>query len=143
MIFTTLNNNTTVLEMDYCQNNPLLKLPVTSQFYLRLLWLMLFKIYVHNSKLSYMFYFLEGELKKSANTIFSFLHYVLKELINNETRKIIIFSDVFGGLNRNYIVLNFLLFISVFHEIRIIQVFLFAGTHIVFVIEILYYFLKN
>jgi hypothetical protein len=74
-----------------------------------------------------MFYFLEGEFKKGANTICSFLHYILKELINNETRQIIIFSDAFGGQNRNYIVLNFLLFISVFYKIKIIQVFPFRG----------------
>lgn len=109
--------------MDYSQNKPLPKLPVNSQFYRRLLWFMLFNIHIHNSKKSYMFYFLEGEFKKGANSVCSFLYFVFKEVINSKTNQIIIFSDACGGQNRNYILVNFLLFCSIYYKIKIIQIF--------------------
>lgn len=62
-------------EFDYAQNLPLPKIPVSDQFYKRKLWLYLFNIHIFSSN-SFMFSFLEGSVKKGANTVCSFLHYV-------------------------------------------------------------------
>lgn len=51
------NNETLILEFDYAQNLPLPKLSVTKQFYLRLLWMYLFNVHVHNDGSSFVYTF--------------------------------------------------------------------------------------
>jgi hypothetical protein len=107
-----------ILEIDYCQNKPLPKLPVSALFYSRLLWLMIFNVHIHNFEKSFMYYFLEGEYKRGANSVCSFVYSVLKNITIN-AKKIVIFSDSADGQNRNYIVLRFLLCISVKFNVKI------------------------
>jgi hypothetical protein len=52
---TAISSDTLILEIDYCQNKPLPKLPLNKQFYLRLLWFILFNVYFNNSKKSFIF----------------------------------------------------------------------------------------
>ncbi|KAJ8678304.1 hypothetical protein QAD02_014091 [Eretmocerus hayati] len=61
-------NDVLFLEFDFGQNLPIPKLPVTEQFYLRLLWLHIFNVNVLNKnvKRSYMYLFMEGKVKKVA-----------------------------------------------------------------------------
>jgi hypothetical protein len=70
-----------------------------------------------------MYYFLEGEFKKGSNSVCSFIHDVLKQLMNPQIKNIIIFSDSAGGQNRNYTVLKFLTYVSDFYKVKITHVY--------------------
>lgn len=116
--------NALCCEFDYAQNLPLPKIPVSDQFYRRLLWLYLFNVHIHNSDKSYMYPYLEGIAKKGANTVCSFLHHSIQRefdpLVNS---KIILFSDAASGQNRNYTVLTFLTMLSIELNVEIWHVF--------------------
>lgn len=103
--------DTLVLEFDYAQNLPLPKLPVSEQFYKRLLWFYIFNVHVHNNGKSYFFHFMEGSASKGSNSVCSFIDVALtSELAKNPLiTKIILFSDACSGQNRNYSVLKYLL----------------------------------
>ena len=63
------------LEFDFGQNLPLPKIPVSDQFYRRLIWLHVFNVHTFgNNKNSYMYFFLEGKYKKGANTVCNLLY---------------------------------------------------------------------
>lgn len=100
-------------EFDFAQNLPLAKLPVSSQFYKRLLWLFLFNVHIHNTNESYMFPMLEGISKKGANTVCSFIHHaIIKEFDNSKYDSVTLFSDGCPGQNKNYTVFYFLILLS-------------------------------
>lgn len=91
-------------EFDFGQNLPLPKLPVSAQFYLRLVWLHIFNVHIHKTDRSYMFPFMEGYLNKGGNTVCNLVLYtILEELKLKCYNKIVLFSDACGGQNRNYI----------------------------------------
>lgn len=106
--------NVLCLEFDFAQNLCLPKIPVSDQFYKRLLWLHVFNVNVlGKSKRSYMFFFLEGELKKGANTVCNMLYDAIKREYNITCYdKIYLFSDSCGGQNKNYLLLSFLSLLS-------------------------------
>lgn len=111
-------------EFDYAQNLPLPKIPVSEQFYKRLLWLYLFNVHVFNCSNSYMFPFLEGSAKKGANTVCSFVDSTIeREYDKNIHKKIVLFSDAASGQNRNYTVFAFSSALSVKHNVEIWHVF--------------------
>lgn len=119
-----LRKNELILEFDYAQNLPLPKIPVTEQFYRRLLWLHLFNIHVHNTERSYMFPMLEGFSKKGANTVSNCLFYVIKEECKIScVNKLVLLSDACGGQNRNYTVFSFFSLLSEELQIEIEHVF--------------------
>lgn len=98
------------LEFDFAQNLPLPKIPVTDQFYKRLLWLYLFNVHSFDTDRSYMFYYPEGSVKKGGNTVCNCLFYAIEQELNLDYySKIYLFSDACGGQNRNY---NDLIFLS-------------------------------
>lgn len=116
--------NVLACEFDYAQNLPLPKIPVSEQFYKRKLWLYLFNVHVFSSNNSYMFPFLEGTAKKGANTVCSFLKYVVEREFNESNcSKIVLFSDAASGQNRNYTVLSFLLILSAYLNVKIEHIF--------------------
>lgn len=95
------------LEFDFGQNLALPNLPVSAQFYLRLIWLHVFNVHVHSSKreisTSYMFFFMEGFYKKGGNTVFNFiLHVIVEEFKKKYYDRIFLFLDSCGGQNKNY-----------------------------------------
>ena len=124
MIF---NDSTLVLEVDYSQNKPLPKLPVNACFYLRLLWFFICNIHVHNSDKSYMFYFVEGEHKKGANSVCSFINTVLKELITDKIKNLVIFSDGSPAQNKNHTIVKYLNWISIKYKLKIIHLYAVKG----------------
>lgn len=66
--------NCLCIEFDFGQNLPLPKLPVSEQFSRRLWWLHILNVHVFGEHgRSYMYTFLEGQLKKGANTVCNFL----------------------------------------------------------------------
>ena len=111
----TSEKNVLCLEFDFGQNLPLPKIPVSDQFYKRLMWLHIFNVHVLGAdhKRSYMYLFMEGNLKKGSNTVCNFLFdSIQKELKLNYYNKIYLLSDGCGGQNKNYLVLSFLSLLS-------------------------------
>ena len=106
--------NVLILEFDFGQNLALPKIPVSAQFYKTLLWLHILNVNVlGSSKRSYMYFFLEGELKKGGNTVCNMLYDAIKrEYGHDHYDKIYLFSDSCGGQNKNYLVLSFLSLLS-------------------------------
>ena len=106
--------NVLILEFDFGKNLGLPKIPVSDQFYKRLIWLHIFNVNVlGNSKRSYMYFFLEGELKKGGNTVCNMLYDAIKrEYGLDHYEKIYLFSDSCGGQNKNYLILSFLSLLS-------------------------------
>lgn len=96
------------LEFDFAQNLPLPKIPVSDQFFRRLMWMYVFNVHVHNNNNSYMFLIPEGLYKKGANTVCNFVYHVIKNELDPEKYvKVNLFSDACGGQNRNFMVVRF------------------------------------
>jgi hypothetical protein len=70
-----------------------------------------------------MYYFIEGQFPKGPNSVTSFLHDIFKKVINNNVKKIILMSDSCGGQNKNYIVMKFLILISMLFKVKIMHLF--------------------
>ena len=102
--------NVLCLEFDFGQNLALLTIPATAQFYRRLIWLHIFNVHVLGEhKRSYMYFVMEGNLKKGANTMCNFLfNAIQREFKVNYYDKIYLFSDSCGGQNKNYLFVSFL-----------------------------------
>ena len=81
-----VNKDALVLEFDYAQNLPLPRIPVNYQFYKRLLWYFIFNVHLFERNKFYMFTFIEGEAKKGANSVCSFLWRALSENVVPETK---------------------------------------------------------
>lgn len=111
-------------EFDFGQNLPLPKIPVNSQFFLRLLWLYIFNVHIHGTERSYMIHFMEGSLKKGANTVCNLVYHVIKKEIElNYYDKIFLYSDAAGGQNRNYLSMQFFSIVSVVLQLEIQHLF--------------------
>ena len=111
-----------VLEFDYAQNLPLPKLPVNEQFYKRLLWLHIFNVHVHGVNKSYMYHFVEGESKKGANSVCSFVRdVIMKE--KQTFRDVFLLSDGCTGQNRNWVVVSVLSALAKDEKMNITHVF--------------------
>lgn len=118
------NKSALVCEFDFGQNLALPILPVNEQFFLRLLWLYIFNVHVFTTNNSYMFYCLEGNMKKGGNAVCNFVEFVLeKELKDNYYNKVLLFSDAAGGQNRNYNTLQFFSLLSVKYQLEIQHLF--------------------
>ncbi|KAJ4437833.1 hypothetical protein ANN_13771 [Periplaneta americana] len=98
-----------VVEFDYSQNLPVLKLNVTSQFYKRLLWLYAFNVHIQNDSSSFMYCFMEMEAKKDSNSVASFLNHALRKKLSefHNVKKVILLSDAYGGQNKNLVTTSF------------------------------------
>lgn len=98
-----------VIEFYYAQNLPLPKLNVTSQFYKRLLWFYNFNIHVHNDNSSHMYTYLEGEAKKGAESVISFLYDFLSKKVQEmkHLKTIVFLSDACGGQKKNLLMTYF------------------------------------
>lgn len=109
------------IEFDFGQNLPFPKIPVSDQFYRRLLWLHIFNAHVFNdNNQSNMYLFREGKFKKGGNTVCNFLlNTIKKELQEDLYNLIYLFSDATGGQNRNYLFLCFLSLLSKYLQIEI------------------------
>ena len=91
-----------ICEFDYSQNKPLPSLVNTAVYYKSSLWLYLFNFYIHNNKSSLMYHYLEGQYKKGANSIISFVFNSLLETDLEPFNEIILFSDSCPGQNKNF-----------------------------------------
>lgn len=104
-----------VIEFDYGQNKPLPKLNKTSNYYSRCLWFFIFNVFIHSTKESFMYYFLEGQFKKGSNSVISFVYQTLKSINLLNYKEIILFSDNCPGQNKNSTVFkSFVLFANYF-----------------------------
>jgi len=122
------NSKTLVLEFDYMANQPLPKIPNSAFYYRRNLYIYLFNVNVYSINASYIFHSIEGEAKKGANTIASYVNYVINELrsllVNiDELETIYLLSDSAGGQNRNWCITKFCSLMAIILNINIIQVF--------------------
>jgi hypothetical protein len=88
-----------VIEFDYAQNLPILKLKCTSQFYKCLLWQNVFNVHIHNDDSSYIYTFMESMSKKNPHTVASFLCQTLEKKMKDfpDVKQIILLSDAAGG----------------------------------------------
>ncbi|KAJ8665827.1 hypothetical protein QAD02_007489 [Eretmocerus hayati] len=112
-------------EFDFGQNLPVPKLPVNDQFYKRLLWLHVFNVNVLNDDTrSYMYFFMQGSIKKGANTVCnSLLDAIERELGLDYYNKIYLLCDSCGGRNKNYLVLYFLSLLAKVLQLEVHQIF--------------------
>jgi hypothetical protein len=121
------NNETLVLEFDYSQNKPIPKLPVNEIFYSRLLWLFIFNIHVYTTNQSFMYYFLEGEYQKGPNSVISFIYNTLKQVLTNDIKTIVLFSDSCFHQNKNISLVKFLSLFSIKNNITIKHIYPIKG----------------
>lgn len=117
--------NILCLEVDFGQNLPLPEIPVSDQFYKRLIWLNIFNVHVFGShKRSYMYFFLEGKLKKGGNTVCNLiLNAIEREFKLDCYNKIYLFSDSCPGQNKNYFVVSFFSLLSAKFQIEVQHVY--------------------
>ena len=74
-----------------------------------------------------MYWLIEGEHRKGANTVASYIYDLLSLTELSIFKKIIIFSDAFPGQNRNKVILKSLVLLSNKYDIEIEQVFPIKG----------------
>ena len=74
------DKNCFCIEFDYNSNKVLPKMNNCERYYKRALYLYLANIHIHTKNYSFIFHSLEGEAKKGANSVASYLYYVLKYL---------------------------------------------------------------
>lgn len=117
--------DTNILEFDYAQNLPLPKLNCCKQFYKRLLWFNVFNVHVHNlPEHTFMYGFMESEGKKGANSVISFVHKSLMDLMNRRPfKRVILFSDATGGQNKNFLLVQFCAWFAKFYGVEILHVY--------------------
>ena len=97
-----MNRNDIVgLAFDYMQNLPLPNIPVQETFYLRQLWVNCFCIYDIKSRRSTVYLYHEGEAKKGANEVCSFLCHYFDNYVSEEVSEVHLFSDGAPGQNKN------------------------------------------
>ncbi len=108
-------------------NKILPKLHNNTRYYKRALYLYLCNFHVHNRNFSFMFNALEGQYKKGSNSVSSYLYFVINFIQYNcnidSIKKICLFSDAAGGQNRNWTMIRFAVFLSIYLEIEIMHIF--------------------
>lgn len=114
------------IEIDFAQNKEIPKLAVNQNFYLRNLWFYLFNLHIYDHK-SLMYYLIEGEHQKGANTVVSYLYDALKNLDLTKYKKIVIFSDSCCAQNKNYLIMKFLSLMAIEFGKEIMQIFPVVG----------------
>lgn len=117
------DNSFLVIEFDYGQNLPVPKLNVTVQFYKRLLWCYLFNVHVHNDGSSYMYTFMEGQGKKGADSVISFVYDCLCKKMKGEVTEIVFLSDACGGQNKNISMVKFGMWLAKKFNVNIRHIF--------------------
>lgn len=116
-----------VIEFDYSQNKPLPKLSNTTNYYKRCLWFFTFNIFIYNNNKSYMIHFIEGENKKGANSVSSFLFEILKQINLSSFKEVILFSDSCPAQNKNSTLFKCLIYLSNLFKIQISHVYAVKG----------------
>ena len=115
-----MSKNNLSYEFDYGKNLPLSKLPVSAQFYLRLMWLFVFKVRVYHSDRSYMFTYKEGLANKGSKSVYNIIFDVIKREFSLQCyEKIFLFLDACGGQNHNHMMIIFLSLFSEWLQIEI------------------------
>ena len=119
-------------EFDFAQNFPIPKLSVNEQFYRQLGWIHLFNVHIYCEEFednrSYMFPFIEGNVKKGANTVANHLLYAIeKEFELKCYNSIYLFSDSCGGQKKNYHMIKFHSLLSKRFHVNIQRVFSVKG----------------
>ena len=112
-----------VIEFDYGQNKPLPKLNNTSNYYSRSLWFYVFNVYVHNTKKSYFYHFIEGQFRKGSNTVSTFIFQTLQGIDLSSFKEIVLFSDNCPGQNKNSIFFKSLIYFANYFHIKISHVY--------------------
>lgn len=115
---------TLLIEFDYSQNFGVPSLACNEQFYLRLVWLFVFNIHLHNDvSESRLYHFLETESRKGANSVASLLYDFISDVIREETKTIYLLSDSCPGQNKNYLMVKFCLWVAQTFNVHVIQLF--------------------
>lgn len=99
------------------------KLNSTTNYYSRSLWFFIFNIYIHNTKQSFVYHFIEGTYKKGANSVASFIFGTLKQIDLTHFNEIIMFSDNYPGQNKNGTVFKSLLYFANYFKIQISHIY--------------------
>lgn len=105
----TRSNSVLALAFDFMQNIQLPKTPVGEVFYYQQLTVSVFCIHNIKKNTARMYLYHEGEAKKTANEICSFLLDYLKEFSNKGMTELHLFSDNCWGQNKNHTLVRMLL----------------------------------
>lgn len=95
--------NIVALCFDYMQNLCLPKIPVQEMFYWRQLSVSVFCIHDIITGKSTIFLYHEGQAKKGPDEVCSFLDYYIKNNISSSVDELHLYSDNYGGQNKNHI----------------------------------------
>lgn len=94
--------NVGCIAFDFMQNLPLPQIPVQEVFYKRQLWVNTFAIADLKSRHTILYVYHEGNGKKGANEVSSFLHDYCKNHMPKEITELHLFSDGAPGQNKNH-----------------------------------------
>lgn len=100
-------DDTVCVAFDFMQNLPLPHIPVQEIFYLRQLWVHVFTIHNLQDNSSKVYMYHEGQAKKGANEVCTFILDYLTNEIKPGTKKLHLYSDACPGQNRNHSFIRF------------------------------------
>lgn len=96
------------IAMDFQKNLSMPNITTNDVYYKRQLTLNLFNIHELSTSKSYFFCYPESIAKKGSDEVCSFLHHYIFNMLDKNTRELVIFCDSCGGQNKNYTVFRFI-----------------------------------
>lgn len=115
------NNNTLGLVFDFMQNIDLPKVPVQEMYYLRQLTVNNFCIYNLKTDNAQFYLYHEGQAKKGANDVASFLVDYIEENVPHSVTELHLFSDNCPGQNKNHTLIRVLLTLTIIGRFKKIK----------------------
>lgn len=94
--------------MDFQKNLSMPNITTNDVYYKRQLTLNLFNIHELSTSESYFFCYPETIAKKGSDEVSSFLHNYIFNMLDKNTRELVIFCDSCGGQNKNYTMFRFI-----------------------------------
>lgn len=96
------NEDSGAIAFDFMQNLPLPEIPVQEIFYMRQLWVNVFNIHDLKTDKSVVYLYHEGNGKKGANEVCSFLSHYIEHYVPDTVKNLTLFSDGCPGQNKNH-----------------------------------------
>lgn len=96
------NEDTGAIAFDFMQNLPLPEITVQEIFYMHQLWVNVFNIHDVKTDRSVVYLYHEGDGKKGANEVCSFLYHYVKHYVPDTVKNLTLFSDGCPGQNKNH-----------------------------------------
>ncbi len=125
------DSKTLSIEFYYNSNKVLPKIVNSERYYERAIYFYLANFHIHKKNISFMFNALKGESKKGANSVCTYLYYVINFLRSSidldSIEKFCFLSDAAVSQNRNWTLVKFCVFISILLDIKIFHIFPIRG----------------